>query len=113
MKRLIMIGCALTLSLIATSAFATASFTSNGGSANNTTGVLKEFKTSKNVTLLVKASDQSYAAKSKHENGNRTFGSASGDPLIYYNESTAVGTALTSADLTASDSSAFSGWSSL
>ena len=93
--------------------FASNTFDANGDSTNSTiTGVLQNFKCSKNVEILVNSVTQSYAAIASHYNGDRAFGSASGDPKIHW-ESKTTGTYATAP--TASDSSAVtgSGWSDL
>lgn len=100
---------------------ASATFTSEGTTTDlaHDPSVLTGFKTSKQVTVAVNASKQSYAAAADHINGTRVFGTASGDPLIYYFEKATgdVGTTQAAAELAdASDSSAFvdaAGWSSL
>jgi len=87
---------------------------------NHNPTVLSGFKSSKQVTVAVNASTQSYAATADHVNGTRVFGTASGDPLIYYTEKATddIGTTKAADELgtTAEDSSAFvgvAGWSSL
>ncbi|MEW6518814.1 MAG: hypothetical protein AB1461_05325 [Thermodesulfobacteriota bacterium] len=79
--------------------------------------VLTGFKASKQIEVAVNASAQSYAAASDHLSGTRIFGTASGDPLIYYMEKTPSDANQAADELgTTSDSSAFvdvAGWSSL
>ncbi len=57
----------------------------------------------------------SYAAVSKHKNGNRCYGAASDTQRLYYSTSSncAKGQIITTSIVTASDSSAFSSWTSL
>lgn len=73
--------------------------------------ILDNFRCSKNVEIHVLASAQTYAARAAHLNGNREFGSASGDPKLCW---IAKDTGTDASDPTASDSSEFdSGWSAL
>ena len=89
--------------------FASKTFDANGNSS--VTGVLADFKTSKNVGIFVTSAVQTYAARAGHLNGNREFGSASGDTKIYY-KTKSTGSSATAPG--ASDSSEFSsGWSKL
>ncbi len=69
------------------------------------------WQASQNVTLCANVVVQSYAASTKHLNGNRTFGGASNSSVIYW-QSSNEGTAISAAP-SAADSSAFSGWNSL
>ena len=113
MKKTIVI--AFAFALMSTSAFAAGptSFTSTGGVG---TGVLAGFKASKQVVVACTAAAQTYAAAADHMNGTRSYGVSSGDPLIYFREksSTEIGTNVAATDVgSKSDSSAFSGWSSL
>lgn len=71
---------------------------------------IEGWKASNNVTVNVNSVVQSYAATSGHLNGDRTFGTASDSPKIYY---TTKDKGATPPAPSASDSSAFSGWSSL
>ncbi|MEW6289306.1 MAG: hypothetical protein AB1545_05555 [Thermodesulfobacteriota bacterium] len=115
MKKIMLIGFAL--SLCATNAFAATTFDSSGGVGATT--VLQGFKTSKMVEVAVNADVQTYAATADHANGTRVYGTASGDPLIYFMEKAEadIGTNKSADELgTVSDSSAFvgaAGWSSL
>jgi len=85
----------------------------DGGAPAGITGVMADFTASKNVEIHIKGVAQTYAAVSGHLNGNREFGSSSGDPKLYWKGKDA-GTAVAAADVTASDSSAFgTGWSAL
>ena len=98
--------------------FANKTFKDDGtGTAQTDTSLpvfLQNFKCSKNVKIVVNSVAQSYAAVSGHFNGDREFGSASGDPKIRW-ETKATGTAVLDTDPSASDSSEFtsSGWSDL
>jgi len=110
MKKVMLIGFAL--SLFATNAFAATAFDSVGN--HGATEVLQGFKTSKMVIVAVNAEVQTYAAAADHANGTRVYGTASGDPLIYFIDKTTDGSndAVTAVG-TASDSALFSSWSSL
>lgn len=94
--------------LAAGSAFAT-TFNENGTTAS-VSGVLSSYKTSKNVEVHAKGDKSTYAARSKHLNGDREYGSAAGDSKLYYQDSTVGATA---SDPTNSDSSEFSSWTAL
>ena len=115
MKKTILIGFAF--SLLATTALAQEDFTSEGNT--NVTGVLLGFKASNNVTVACNSDVQTYAATSDHLNGTRIYGTASGDPLIYFNEADKTAGTLDAGDTlgtTASDSDAFvdaTNWSAL
>lgn len=94
---------------------AATTFDSSGASAT-VNGVLADFKSSKQVNVIASSAAQTYAAIADHLNGTRIFGSSSGDSLIYFNENDkTAGTQATATELSASDSSAFTGanWSSL
>lgn len=110
MKKLIFF---MTLGLIACagSAFASANFTATAGAG---TGILNQFRTSNNVTLVLSSGAATYAAVSSHKLGDRVFGSSSGDSKIYKLDAGKTdGTDYTTAP-SASDSSTFqSGWSVL
>ena len=81
------------------------------GAPSGITGVLADFKTSKNVEIHVLGAAQTYAARSGHLNGNREFGSSSDDPKLHWKTKT---TGTDASDPTKSDSSEFgSGWSDL
>jgi cytoskeletal protein RodZ len=70
------------------------------------------FQASSNVKVYASSAAQTYAAISAHLNGDRIFGASSNETVIRYT-SKDTGTAITASNLTKSDSSAFSGWSSL
>ncbi len=111
MKKIMLIGFAL--SLFATNAFAaTTAFDSAGD--HGSTEVLQGFKTSKMVIVAVNAEVQTYAAAADHANGTRVYGTASGDPLIYFTDKVTDG-ANDAVDKVGSavDSTLFTGWSSL
>jgi hypothetical protein len=94
----------------AASVFASETFTDEGNA--NVTGVMADYKASNNVTILCTSAASSYAAFSGHLNGERQYGSSSGDSGLYWSDKT-EGTAITTAP-TASDSSEFdSGWTAL
>jgi len=69
------------------------------------------FTPSTNVTVGVNSVAQSYAANSKHLNGDREFGAASDSTAIYWQNST-KGQALSDAP-SSSGAIAFSGWNTL
>jgi hypothetical protein len=64
---------------------------------------------SNNVSANFQYSDVTYAVITKHKTGNKEYGSSSGDTKLFYQDQTA----LVPSDPQQSDSSAFSGWSSL
>jgi hypothetical protein len=66
-------------------------------------------KLSNNVAANFNYDNSSYAVNTKHMNGTKQYGSSSGDTKLFYQE---VTTKLPSAP-SASDSSAYNGWSSL
>ncbi|MDT8405406.1 hypothetical protein [Sulfuriflexus sp.] len=66
---------------------------------------------SNNVTANVVSSDTSFAAVTAHNSGSKQFGSSSDSTKIYSNPFELNVTNLT--DVTASDSSSFSGWTTL
>jgi hypothetical protein len=74
-------------------------------SADALTGIIKQFRTSTNVTLIGSGNTSTYAAVAGHLNGTREFGSSSGDSKLYW-QTKEVGTAVAEAP-EASDSSAF------
>jgi len=77
----------------------------------STAGDIASFQTSKNVQIQVNSVSQSYAAIADHLNGDRAFGASSDSTKIYYTSKNKG--AHYSGTLSASDSSAFSGWNSL
>lgn len=79
-------------------------FTSDAA-ATNASGVMANFRTSSNVTLIALSAAPSYAAFSAHLNGDRQYGSSSGDSQLFFTPKVA-GTALATGP-TASDSSEF------
>ena len=99
---------------LASTVLAAETFTDAGPTSTDLTGVVKDYKTSKNVSLVAVAVPASYSAVSSHVNGTKVFGSSSGDAIIYYLDAgKAAGTAYTTAP-TNSDSSEFtSGWTKL
>jgi len=94
--------------------FAEATFTSDGTSAT-TTGVIAQYKASKNVNVVVNSSVAGYGAVSDHQNGNRVFATISNDPLLYFKAKTdaQVGTNRAAAEASGSTSAQITGWSSL
>nr|WP_320050589.1 hypothetical protein [uncultured Desulfuromonas sp.] len=112
MKKLVFLVVLCAALTMTTSAFASLEFDEAGNSS--ATGVMADYKTSKNVTLVCASAAASYAAVSSHLNGTKVFGSSSGDSVIYTkNGGKTAGEDYTTAP-TASDSSEFtSGWSSL
>ncbi len=85
-----------------------ATFSDSSGPSVN--GTLANFRCSKNVEIHVISSAQSYSAVSGHLNGNREFGTVSGDSKIYY-EGKAKGTAI--ADEPSANGTTIKSWSSL
>lgn len=87
-------------------------FDQDGPSTATGSTVLDAFKTSKNVTIGVLGNTLTYAAVSGHSQGNRQFGSASGDSKLYAMD-VDLGTEVAAPD--ESDSSVFagSGWTAL
>lgn len=70
-------------------------------------GIVSQFRTSTNVLLIAEGTNSTYAAVSGHLNGDRRYGSSSGDSKLYW-KSKVAGTGLTDTDKAeASDSSAF------
>jgi hypothetical protein len=108
---------AFLLGSISLASAAATTFTSSGPSLTTLTGVLADFKASKNVEVAVNADVDTYAATSDHMNGNRVYASASGDPLLYFQEKTTteIGSNVAATKVsTTTDTSLFSsGWSSL
>ena len=47
-------------------------------------GIVSQFRTSTNVLLIAKGGASSYAACSGHKNGDRAYGSSSGDAKLYW-----------------------------
>ncbi|MDY0397719.1 MAG: hypothetical protein RBR03_03585 [Desulfuromonas thiophila] len=75
--------------------------------------LLDQFRTSKNVLLWASSSKTTYAAISGHSQGDKQYGSASGDSKIYF-QSKEEGVDLDATGLGASDSAAFeTGWTAL
>jgi len=75
------------------------------------------FSASSKVTVMASANATVFAALSKHLNGTRMFGTASDSTKISYKEdlttSKGPGYILVTGDLTKSDSTAFSGYTTL
>lgn len=104
MKKIIMITVVLVFALSAM-AFA--------GGSDVSTYANPLFHSSSHVKVFAFASTSAFAAQSKHQNGTRTYGTASDSTNIAYNETTLAGKDIEDGP-SASDSSAFaSGWSSL
>jgi len=76
-------------------------------------GDIASFQTSKNVEIQVSSASQSYAAIADHLNGDRAFGASSDSTKIYYTSKNKGDHYSDTNTPDASDSSAFSGWSSL
>jgi hypothetical protein len=88
--------------------FAATTFDADG---NHGTGIMLNFKTSKDVQIHVSSNATTYAAVSGHHNGDKSYGAASSDSVIYW-QVKAEGT--DPSDPSASDSSMFlSGWTGL
>jgi hypothetical protein len=101
-------------------AMSATTFTGNAEpTGEDVTGIINQFRTSTNVTLIALGTTSTYAAVAGHLNGTREFGSSSGDSKLYW-QSKEVG-AVTQTAPTESDSSAFvgddgkpaDGWSAL
>lgn len=109
MKKVLFI--ALILGFVASipfASFATTTFDSDGGSG---TGIMADFKTSDNVQIHVSSNATSYAATSGHLNGDKAYGAASSDSIIYVQDKTEGQNV---SDPGGSDSSVFSsGWEGL
>ena len=101
MKKII---CLTALTLVASAGLAFAN-------TDVTTSVNPKFSASSNVKVFAAANATQFAASSKHLNGTRTYGVTSISTQIVYTETTGAGVAITGQ--TASDSSGFSGWSSM
>jgi len=106
----------MVFSLCSTAAFAAGGSFTSSGPASGITGItgsaLNEFKASANVQVRCNAVAASYGAASDHLNGNRVYGTKSGDALIYYQDKTTTG--VQSTVTVASDTSSIgSGWKSL
>lgn len=110
MKKTSIILAVFMVLISAASVFASETFTDEGNAS--VSGVMADYKTSNNVTILCTSGASSYAAFSGHLNGDRQYGSSSGDSGLFWSAKT-EGTAITTAP-TASDSSEFeSGWTAL
>lgn len=72
-----------------------------------TSTIIQQFKTSKNVIIECTATLTSYYANSGHLNGDKQYGTLSGDSVFYVAPKDA-GT-----DISAADSATISGWSQL
>lgn len=116
MKKILLFSIMITLIFAASSLVYAAAVTDGGCGDSYSFSSDNTWAASKNVTLCLNGAAQSYAAITKHLNGNRTFGTASNTSKIYWNDSGVygtTGTALSTAP-SASDSSEFgSGWSEL
>lgn len=111
MKKILLFSIMITLIFAASSLVYAAAVTDGGCGDSYSFSSDNTWAASKNVTLCLNGAAQSYAAITKHLNGNRTFGTASNTSKIYWQGSTS-GTAISSAP-SATDSSEFSGWSEL
>ena len=58
-------------------------FSSTGPTSTSLTGVIDDYRTSTNVTLVVLSSVSAYNAVSSHLNGDRVFGSGSSESVLY------------------------------
>lgn len=81
--------------------------TINSSGGVGTSDIIQQFKTSKNVTIECTATATDYYANSGHLNGDKQYGTISGDSVFYVSTKT-PGTAITAAD-----SAAITGWSQL
>ena len=105
---------ALTVGLSSVAFGATNVVTSGGQTEASvpTTSVVAAVRMSTNVTLLCSSGTSAYAAEAAHLQGTRTFGTTSGQTLIFWQPKTA-GEAIVQGDLTSSDTAQFNSWTSL
>lgn len=111
MKKILLIGFAL--SFFTATASAATVWESSGPTGEDIpeNSALSNFKVSTNVRLACASENTAYAVVSDHMNGTRTYGSTAGDSLIYFQEKTAGNH--TDYELTTSDSGQFDAWTSL
>ena len=103
----------ITLFIMTGSCFAW-TVTSSGLSATDPSihrSSINDAKASKNVTIVVNSSGQTYAASAGHLSGDKAYGVSSGSSLIMYKSKTKGQDWATAPGV--SDSGAFSGWSSM
>ena len=113
MKKLVIL-LTICVMLISASTVLAETFTDAGPTSTDLTGVVKDYKTSKAVTLIAVASTASYSAVSSHLSGTKVYGSSSGDAIIYtLTAGKSAGTAYTTAPTKSDSSEFFSGWDKL
>ena len=108
LKKIIYLTIAISF-LFAGVSFASFSCNENGCSGLSTGSL--DFKASKNVDVRCNAATQQYAASAGHTNGDKAYGITSTGNVVYYTTKTKGNDWNTSPSAT--DSSAFSSWSSL
>lgn len=96
--------------LIFSAGIASAVTTFDSDGVDTDSALLDNFRTSKNVELNALGNTTTYAAVSGHLQGDKEYGSASGDSKIYFQAKTE---GAQPSDPSASDSSAFADWSAL
>lgn len=113
MNKIYIVAASVFLIFSSTYVFAEVNFTTDGPSSD-LTGVMDDYRTSNNVTLTCGADADSYAAASAHLNGDKIYGSSSGDSILYTkNEDKEPGDSL-NISFANDDSGEFqSGWSTL
>ncbi len=86
---------------------------SNGGTISHHASSIQDTRASKNVTIVVVASAQSYAASAGHKSGDKAYGVSSDSTLVKYTTKTKGTDWSTSLAPTGSDSGAFNSWDSM
>ena len=92
--------------------FAMTVFNSNGPTPAKT-GVLNDFRASNNVEVHGSGNATTYAATSGHLNGDKEYGSSSGDSIIYKHDKTKGSTVDDPASSDSSQFTASNGWTGL
>ncbi|RLB09531.1 MAG: hypothetical protein DRG27_04340 [Deltaproteobacteria bacterium] len=90
---------------------AMATITCDSSGCTTSSGTV-DFKCSKNVRIVCNSNGQTYAAISDHFSGDKVYGVSSDSSVVYYTTKS-KGEHYDTSGFTASDSSAFSDWSSL
>ena len=112
MKKILLLSIMTALIFAASSLVYAAEVTDGGCGDSYSFSTDNEWAASKNVTLCLNGSPQSYAIITKHLNGNRIFGTASNTSKLYFKESSS-GTAIDTAP-SKDDSAEFGdGWTEL
>ncbi len=114
MKKLVLLIVVGVFLCTSTSVLAAVTFDDEGPSVDTLGGVMADFKTSTNVSLIALSGVASYSAFSSHLQGTRVFGSSSQDSKLYTLQTGKdAGTEYTEVP-TNSDSSEFdTGWDAL